>query len=82
MKEQFEQFLKSKKLFKPFCKYIKNQKNETFNTWIKTVYFPCNYVWEAFTWNITNEGGEFWNQVNQDWENIVNKERDNGKQQS
>jgi hypothetical protein len=84
MKEQFKQFLKSKKLFKLFCKYIKEQRNISFDTCIKLVNFPSNYVWESFTWDKTNEGGEFWNHITQEWEAIVDKEREkeNGKQQS
>ena len=35
---------------------------------------PANYVMGAFAWDESPEGGEFWEDINAKWENIVDDE--------
>lgn len=35
---------------------------------------PADYVMDAFSWHDSPEGGEFWEDINAKWENIVDDE--------
>ena len=35
---------------------------------------PADYVLDAFCWDDSPEGGEFWEDINAKWENIVDDE--------
>lgn len=80
-KKIFLRFLKEHKCYKEYCKnynnnsefdsfpyfslndlYDDNEKNEDCNV--------SNEIYDAFSWDESNEGFEFWSEVDDDWTNF------------
>lgn len=68
----FYRFLKQENVFHLFVKNISNNKTRLYcvNDNIKK-YFNDTYkrdlIYYAFNWKATNEGHDFWSQINQRW---------------
>lgn len=75
MKDLFIKFLKEYKLYYRFVAYYNlcpNHKIKCFEEYLETKE-PMHYVTEAFAWLETDEGDDFWNNVDEHWDEYREK---------
>jgi hypothetical protein len=73
-KSEFEKFLNSKNLFELFNS---NYSDENISFHID-IYDDSNHAYDYFTnafdWDFTEEGGDFWDNINEEWYDYIEKE--------
>ena len=64
MEKKFFEFLESHDVYDQFAECVHNNRSHWFNIY---EYEPTKYLVGAFVWEGTNEGHEFWSDLNKKW---------------
>jgi hypothetical protein len=69
MEEKFIQFLKDHRAYAKYARNVKEQNSVTPAQWIRfRKNKPLKWICQAFFWDQTLEGIEFWGNLNDKWE--------------
>lgn len=74
---RFSRYLKENGLFSRYLEYYKKDeinKNRPLQ-WFLRVIDPFEYISNAFTWDETEEGFDFWAEKHSEWVSIYNKNK-------
>lgn len=72
--EKFEQFLIDNNIFSQFCSNIFVEYSMLLYEYCEYIR-PFHYINEAFTWSHTEEGYDFWWEVDRKWYKIYEKNK-------
>ena len=71
MKERFIEFLKNQGVYEKFLDNFNGQNATlTFEDFLNTQTDPQEYVYWGFVWDETNEGREYWENLDDEWVTI------------
>ena len=79
IREQFEEFLIKNNCYSEFITNLLEQNNETFNECLDRILKYTYYLRErelvnyAFTWNHTEQKFWFWNNLDEKWRKLLEK---------
>lgn len=74
MKERFFQFLKDNNVYYRFNAYFKAQRDITLDFFLG-VSKPIYYIANCFTWEKTDEGVDFWRDLNFKWAESISEKK-------
>lgn len=75
---EFSEFLKQKNVIIKYVDIINNQHNMSVQKFLTSRKIePHDYIFEAFTWELTEDGDAFWSDIHSAWcEYLDNKENE------
>lgn len=68
---KFVKFLKKKGIYEQYSKNLE-LKGKPIITFLKTTH-PLNYLFSAFGWLETEEGGNYWCEIDHEWKKSIGK---------